>query len=136
MIEELTNEIVGRLKKEFPEYEAESFPDNPESYNFLHPIAALLVRYDSARYEERPSMNGPFMQKVTLVFDVTIACRALAGNGGAYALLDRAKSALFGFKPDVGEPLTLRTDGFRAREKEVWYYGITAETKVLGIKEE
>lgn len=136
MITELVSEIVKRLKGEFPEYETESFPDSPENYNFLHPMAALLVRYDSARYEERSSMNGPFMQKVTLVFDVTIACRSLAGNGGAYALLDGVKSALFGFKPDVGEPFTLRADGFRAREKEVWYYGITVETKVLGIKEE
>ena len=123
-------EIVDRLKDQLdPKYLVQSFPENPSTFQFIHPSAAFLVRYQRSSYTN-PEGNRQVkvFQERELEWVVTVMNRHLTKHDGIYALLETAKTALRGYTlPSFAELSKIRItgDSFVQEEKGVWQYDIT-----------
>ena len=81
-IRNIENTLVDKLKKNFPKFMVQGFPEKPQEFTLLHPIGAILVHYQGANYT---NSNEIFLisQEKRLEFAITIVTRNLRSNEGA-----------------------------------------------------
>ena len=44
--------LLSKLQEELPELSVEALPDKPDDYDFIHPVGAVLVKYDSSNFSD------------------------------------------------------------------------------------
>jgi hypothetical protein len=81
---EIENKIVERLKEYLPGYEVVSYPSRPEDFQFTHPLASILVKFQSTQYVKQAAMIN---------YEVHIISRSLIGAEG-YDLLEKTRDIL------------------------------------------
>lgn len=122
-IREIENEIIEKLKSEFPELHIEGFPDKPEEFILLHPIGTLLVHYQGSNYSTSEAF-GCITQENKKEFSITVVTRNLRGNNGAYEYIDKVKQILTGFKADECSQLYPIKDNFISENGGIWQYAV------------
>ena len=135
-IDQLAAAAVERLKARINNCQVESFPDNREKYRFVHPTAALLVRYAGSRYPEDGilSLNSLVAQDRYIMLEVRILTRRLSGNGGAF--LDAVRTALTGWEgPDCQRAYVVEEEFDRYDDKSItWQHHILFEAKTVHVE--
>jgi len=123
-IRDIENQILAKLKENFPEFLVQGFPEKPQEFVLLHPTGAILVHYRGANYS---TSNTIFYisQEKTSEFAVTIVTRNLRANEGAYETLDRVKQVLSGYKIPECTKLIPVKEGFISEINGIWQYEIT-----------
>ncbi len=123
-------EIIARLKDQLnPKHLVRSFPENPSTFQFIHPAAVFLVRYQRSSYST-PEANGQVkvFQERELEWVVTVVHKHLTNHDGVYPLMESAKTALRGYTlpsfPEISK-IRITGDGFVGENSGIWQYEIT-----------
>lgn len=113
-IHQIKTAIIDRLRSKLTKVIVDDFPDDPTRYDFRHPVAALLVHYDSAEGQE---------VKRTPKFNVYVVTRSL---DTVYKYLDAVCVVLNGQRI-TGHPLKYAGEAMTRYTDTVWYYGVGFE---------
>lgn len=121
MILTYENALVDALRRDCPDLEVQPFPDNPTEYEFIHPVGALLVRYDGG------SISGSVAVDMTaqprdLQFSVVSLTRNLRDHGGCYETLKRVRDCLLGLKLPGAAQIYALSEDFVQEEDGIWVY--------------
>lgn len=120
--EALVTALVTEIAAALPELHVESYPDFPGDYRLRHPLGAVLVSYLGAP-SERPRLLGPSAEQViTFRLGLTLITRALWGEQGAVAYLDRLRAALHGWRPLQCDPLYHVQESLAGKDAELWWH--------------
>lgn len=122
-IRETENEIISKLKTEFPNLLVQGFPEKPSEFILLHPIGALLVHYQGSKYSNSNAINF-ISQNNQKEFSVTVVTRNLRSNEGAYEIIDKVKEVLTGYIILECSALMPIKDYFISEQTGIWQYGI------------
>ena len=120
-IEWIENTLIARLQANLPELVVEAFPDNPSEYEFIHPVGAVLVQYDSSSFSDDYCLAFT-AQKRTMKFNVVSLTRSLREHNGCYDVLERVSQTILGLKLDGFEQFKQETDSFSDEVDGVWTY--------------
>jgi hypothetical protein len=133
-IEALEAAIVARLGAVLTDVEVMPYPANPANYQFLHPVGAILVRYHGSDYGALMDTDA-VVQERRMAIEITLLFRALNGQDGLYAYLERARRVLTGFKPaGFGKVYPLR-DAFLEEHGGEWRYAVDFCAPTLAIED-
>jgi hypothetical protein len=95
-IEALCAAAVDRLAQALPPRTVVThYPDRPEEFDFEGSDAAALVLYEGSRFDEA-GLAGARGAREFVRLTVVLLVRALAGDGGAYRLIEATRAALHG----------------------------------------
>ncbi len=130
MIKQHIEEIKQVLKEALPKYEVLDYPENPESFQSLHPIGSILIRYDGSSYSSNETKNK-LSQNMTSKYELSIITKSLNSSTGSYVALETIKQAIFGYQPSIGTPFKISQDGFGIKEGECWFYFLNIETEII-----
>lgn len=137
-IDDLTDSYVKRLQDKIKGCQVEAFPDDPKLYRFIHPTAALLVRYGGSRYPESgiESTDSWVVQERYPMVEIRIVTRKLTGPTGAGSFLDQVRAVLTGFKaPDCQRAYVIEEDFDHYNDKQItWQHHILFEAQALNIE--
>ena len=137
-IDELTEAAIARLKDRIQGIQIENFPDHVKKYRFIHPKAALLVRYAGSRYPEDgiQSTDSIVVQDRHPMIEVRVVTRKLSGPNGAGSYLDQVRLALTGWKgPDCSRAYVIDEDFDHYDDKQItWQHHITFEAQTYNIE--
>lgn len=127
--------IITCLQAAIPELEISAFPDNPADYEFIHPLGAVLVQYDSSSFDDYQCLAFT-AQKRTLRFNAVSIMRSLRSHCGCYAILDRIRRALLGLKIDGCEQIRQTDERFSDESDGIWTYTQTFSVVTTDIQDE
>lgn len=124
--------LVETLRQALPEFQVEPFPEEPEEYDFIHPLGAVLVQYDSADFQGDRALACTALP-ASLLFNVVVLTRNLRQHHGSYATLERVRRALLGLKLPGWEQVKQTRESFLAEEDGVWSFvqSYSVQTLVL-----
>jgi hypothetical protein len=130
-LETVEDAIVAKLA-EITNVHVQSWPDNPNDFNHIHPSASLLVRYNGSSYNEPEPNNQKFLtQTRTAQWIVTVIQRSLKlkdGHQGIYALLESVRAKLSGYTPASLSDASIMWptgDRFVSEQAGTWLYEMT-----------
>lgn len=133
-IELIENVLLERLQANLPELVVEAFPDNPSEYEFIHPVGAVLVQYDSSNFGEDYCLAFT-AQKRTMKFNVVSLTRSLRDHNGCYDVLERISQTILGLKLNGFEQFKQETDSFSDETDGVWTYVQSFTVKGLYLQQ-
>jgi len=91
--------LVAQIVADVPEIR--SWPNNPADYQFIHPIGAVLLRYNGDNSETPvPNQQKKAVQLRTVSWLVGVITKNLSredGHQGAYDILEKVRAALVGY---------------------------------------
>jgi hypothetical protein len=138
----LEEAIVARLAAAFtqpgnthPCVDVQSWPDRPDAYRLAHPLGACLVMYRGTTFSDGEALGGQIVEWPA-EFEIGVMARTLRahqlpvapGTGsatpsGAYDLLQVARSACLGWRPEVAQrAVRPRREVFNSYHEGVWGY--------------
>ncbi len=124
--------IVDRLKIALAPLPVEALPDKP--WNFTHPRGAALVVFTGADPAEGVDLYTS-AQPVTLSYEVVLLSRSLRDNTGLYPMLQAARKALLGWRPeDSGlTPFHMGRVTNQGYEDSAWRMSLILTTKAMWV---
>lgn len=134
LIEDIETVLIKKLQNELPELAVEAFPDNPSEYEFIHPLGAVLVQYESTQFEGDYALAFT-AQPATITFAVVSLTRNLRSHSGCYDVLERIRNAILGLKIPGLEQVKQTDERFSAEEDGVWTYLQTFALKALILQQ-
>lgn len=123
----LEAELVAELKDKLGALvHVQSWPDNPEAFEFTQPNGAVLVRFNSDTYSAPvPNRAGKIIQDRTAEWSIVALHRNLTRHEGVYTLLEAIRTAITGFTfpsaPDSTVLFPIK-GGFIGRAPGKWIY--------------
>ena len=133
-IREIENSIITKLQEKFNDFQVTGFPEKPQEYILLHPIGAILVRYNGGSYSNSNEI-WVISQTKKLDFAITIVTRNLRSNNGTYETLDKVQKALCGYKIDGCSKLIPQKEMFISENNGIWQYEINFTLTTPSIEE-
>ena len=130
------NDIIARLTAQITVNapKIQSWPNNPKTFQLLHPKGAVLVRYAGSTYEApTPNRQAKAVQNRTSQWAINVITKSLKktkGHQGAYGLLEEIRTALVGYTPASLSDASIMShvsDGFEEEEAGTWIYSTTFE---------
>lgn len=134
LIEDIETTLIDKLQSALPELTVEAFPDNPAEYEFIHPLGAVLVQYESTRFDGDYALAFT-VQPATITFAVVSLTRSLRSHSGCYDVLERIRNAILGLKIPGLEQVKQTDERFSAEEDGVWSYLQTFAVKALVLQQ-
>ncbi|PIQ23504.1 hypothetical protein COW36_09035 [bacterium (Candidatus Blackallbacteria) CG17_big_fil_post_rev_8_21_14_2_50_48_46] len=129
---EIETAIVDRLKIALAPLPVEALPDKP--WNFTHPRGAALVVFTGADPAEGVDLYTS-AQPVTLSYEVVLLSRSLRDNAGLYPMLEAARKALLGWRPeDSGlTPFRMGRVTNQGYEDSAWRMSLILTTQAMWV---
>lgn len=124
-IEQIEKAFIAWLNDVIPDLPAESFPDDPESYDLLHERGVVLVRYNGTTFIE-PETLGLTTQSGETEFVLSVLAFSLTDPNGIYALLTKVLRAICGKSFNGSTPVKIKNVAFAGVNINRWQYDITA----------
>lgn len=132
---ELLEAIVARLKVKVPGMAVELFPERPEEYRLNHPAGAILVSYNSSRFDTTTDMSFVVQPRMTVV-SLNVLRRQLNGNTGILDVMDAVRLALVGFKPpNCRRKIWAIQEKYLGETAGVWQYALDLGTEMIQVEE-
>lgn len=134
-IEATENAIIDRLKDRISELEVKPYPEDPASYQLIHPLGALLVRFSGESLSE-PKASGIVSQIEKMEFETVVVARNLRTHQGIYAYIGLVKAALTG-KFDLTLPRAYLVGvRFLSVNGGIWQYSVSCAFNAVHEEEE
>lgn len=134
-LNEITDEVLAKLKDIFPELECDHFPGNPEEYNFVHPVGAVQVLYRDRRFNTPQATDGT-VQTNNPEIAISYYTRNLRSTGkdtAMYDLLDRGRNGIAS-NNDIGQGfMWIKRERLLSRKNGVWIFVQTWELEDIFI---
>jgi len=128
--------VIDRLKVKCPKLEVVDFPERPADYRLNHPKGALLVSFAGSRFTSSSATHA-IIQERNITISVTVVVRQLNGHDGAIAVLDGARQALIGFKPEsCVKKISAVSEKFIAETAGIWQYALDVQTTDMQIQDD
>lgn len=127
--------VCERLQEHLPDAEVKLFPDNPQTYRFIHPKGAVLVGYQGSRFGKPQALLGPVAQERVMTLHLTVFGRGVHNDAGSLALLDRLRLAVTGYAPPHCNPIHLVSEAFQAENDGVWQYSLEVQTETQEVQQ-
>ena len=125
-IEQIEKAFIAWLNDVIPDLPAESFPDDPESYDLLHERGVVLVRYNGTTFTE-PETLGLTTQSGETEFVLSVLAFSLTDPNGIYALLTKVLRAICGKSFNGSTHVKIKNVAFAGVSAiGRWQYDITA----------
>ncbi|MDK4536454.1 Gp37 family protein [Kingella negevensis] len=125
--------VATHLQAAIPWVSVDVFPENPADYQFIHPVGAVLVGYQSSKFTKLESL-GLIAQQRDVVLHLTVIGSHLHGDDGALAILDEVRLAIVGFKPPNCLPCSLLQERFLSEDAGAWQYELTVQTETQQVE--
>ncbi|EGK12366.1 Gp37 family protein [Kingella kingae] len=125
--------VATHLQAAIPWVSVDVFPENPADYQFIHPVGAVLVGYQSSKFTKLESL-GLIAQQRDVVLHLTVIGSHLHGDDGALAILDEVRLAIVGFKPPNCLPCSLLQERFLSEDAGAWQYELTVQTTTQQVQ--
>ncbi len=133
-IEQIEKAFIAWLNDVIPDLPAESFPDDPESYDLLHERGVVLVRYNGTTFAE-PETLGLTTQSGETEFVLSVLAFSLTDPNGIYALLTKVLRAVCGKSFNGSTPVKIKNIAFAGVNIGRWQYDITASFDLPIVEE-
>lgn len=130
---DILHSLCLHLKGALADIEVDLFPDNPASYRFIHPKAAVLIGYAGADYDE-PHDTHAIVQTRRLTFSLTIFGRGVHHDAGAVGVLDRVRAAVAGHRPKHCNKIHLVSERYLAQDGGAWQYELKVRTESMSVE--
>ena len=123
-LKEMQADLLERVKSGITTMSVEPFPDKPADYKLLHPVGAVLVRYNGGSYSQ-PGGMGFVRQDRRLDWELVVVTRSLnKGDGAAYPILDALRVLLTGYRlPDCDKLFPFKEE-FLDEDNGIWQHTI------------
>ncbi|WP_155238437.1 Gp37 family protein [Kingella kingae] len=125
--------VATHLQAAIPWVSVDVFPENPADYQFIHPVGAVLVGYQSSKFTKLESL-GLIAQQRDVVLHLTVIGSHLHGDDGALAILDEVRLAIVGFKPPNCLPCDLLQERFLSEDAGAWQYELPVQTTTQQVQ--
>lgn len=113
--------IIARLTTDIAGVQIEPFPDDPRNYKMIHPVGAILVNYEGARFEKGKAIG--FVNQVSEIrFRMNLIMKHLRTHQGIYAYLDLVKESLTGFQIAGLSKMEPVEEKYLDQRTGLWYY--------------
>ena len=126
--------LLSKLQEELSELSVEAFPDKPDDYDFIHPVGAVLVKYDSSSFSDDYCLAYTAQYR-TLTFMVVSLTRNLRTHCGCYDVLERIRNAILGLKLPGLEQVKQVDEQFSDETDGIWTYIQTFNIKTLALQQ-
>ena len=113
------NMFLNQLRADFPEFNVEALPDDPQNRPFHHPKGDIWVAYNASTYNERSGLRQ-------MTFLIHQRMRGLNTADGAINVVDRMANSIPKVASDQGTAW-LADDTLDARDDAngIWYFKTT-----------
>ena len=125
--------VQQHLQEAIPWVQVDVFPERPADYQFIHPVGAVLVGYQSSQFMKIQGL-GTIAQQRNIVLHLTIIGAHLHGDDGALAILDEVRLAIVGFVPPNCLPCHLLQERFISEDAGSWHYELTVQTETQQVQ--
>ncbi|SDR15582.1 Gp37 family protein [Pseudovibrio sp. Tun.PSC04-5.I4] len=134
-IERLQEQIVERLKLNLPSIAyVGGFPSKPEEFDLANFQMAALVHYGGARYASDNALNHA-SQSRSMRFVIALNFTTLEGEHGAYAVLERCRSALQNFPLAGASPLMMEREDLADQSPGQWRWQMEVSCQARSISD-
>lgn len=126
-IEQIENEILDCLRGDADLNaicEPKLLPDDLEEYSTPMRKSLATIVFSGEKFERNQSVSE-ISQHLALSFTISVQSRLLRGDNGVYAVAEKVKSILLGFRPSDCGPMTLDEHKFSGYQNAVWEHLIT-----------
>lgn len=131
----IMDDVLAKIRADFPDLEVELFPEAPHNYRLNHPTGALLLSFPAGQFG-KPLHTGAVVQQRDLQLRITLMFRQLNGRDGAIDVLDRLRLALVGYQPAHCRRRMFAVDEkFIGNIDSIWQYALAVATETLQIQE-
>lgn len=130
---EILHSLRAHLRGVLADIEVDLFPDNPATYRFIHPKAAVLIGYVGADYDE-PHDTHSIVQTRKLSFSLTVFGRGVHHDAGAVGVLDRVRQAITGYRPAHCNKIHLINERYLAQDGGAWQYELKVRTETMSVE--
>jgi hypothetical protein len=120
-IKAIEDAIIAKLQTDITGVQIEGFPENLTNYQFIHPVAAILVQYRGADFERSKTLSE-IHQVARLEFACVLISRGLRTHAGAYAYLDQIRASLTGYQINGLSKMQPVSEKFIDEQTGVWFY--------------
>ena len=125
--------VQQHIQAAMPWVQVDVFPEHPADYQFIHPVGAVLVAYQSSKFGKIEGL-GTIAQQRDAVLHLTIIGAHLHGDDGALAILDEVRLAIVGFTPPDCLPCHLLQENFLREDAGAWQYELTVQTETRQVQ--
>lgn len=130
---DILGDVRSKVRKELPDIEVDLFPDNPNSYRFMHPKGVVLIGYAGSDYEMTDDTFG-IVQTRKLTFSLTVIGRGVHNDAGAVALLDRVRLVITGCKPKHCNKIHLMAEKYLHQDGGAWQYELKVRCETQSVE--
>lgn len=140
-IQMIEDEMLAQLKEKLPRTisRIESFPDNPDAYDFPErDSAAVFLRFDGSDYAAPAGTpRAAYAPSRTMSWEVTLLVRSLRGADGgrigAYDALEAIRLALQGRSFAGGTAMVPRSEKLQEQRDSVWRWAMRFTTQLPAV---
>jgi gp37 protein len=125
--------LRDHLQQAIPWVQVDEFPERPADYQFIHPVGAVLVAYQSSQFTAIEGL-GNIAQQRNITLQLTVIGASLHGDSGALAILDEVRLAIVGFAPPNCLPCHLIREQFLSENAGAWQYALTVQTETQQVE--
>ena len=125
--------LRDHLQQAIPWVQVDAFPERPADYQFIHPVGAVLVAYQSSQFKRIEGL-GHIAQQRNITLQLTVIGASLHGDSGALAILDEVRLAIVGFAPPNCLPCHLIREQFLSENAGAWQYALTVQTETQQVE--
>ncbi len=125
--------LRDHLQQAIPWVQVDEFPERPADYQFIHPVGAVLVAYQSSQFTAIEGL-GHIAQQRNITLQLTVIGASLHGDSGALAILDEVRLAIVGFAPPNCLPCHLIREQFLSENAGAWQYALTVQTETQQVE--
>ena len=125
--------LRDHLQQAIPWVQVDEFPERPADYQFIHPVGAVLVAYQSSQFTAIEGL-GHIAQQRNITLQLTVIGASLHGDSGALAILDEVRLAIVGFAPPNCLPCHLIREPFLSENAGAWQYALTVQTETQQVE--
>lgn len=130
---DILGDIKTKLRKDLADVEVDLFPDNPNSYRFIHPKGAVLIGYAGADYDHTDDTHA-IVQTRKLTLSLTVFGRGVHHNKGAISLLDKVRAVITGFAPKHCNKIHLINERYLHQDGGAWQYELKIRTETQNVE--
>ena len=110
--------MVDYLTFKLPNYEIQGYPNSPETYQFIDPHAAILIKYTNSQYANQSSRT----QRLLINYEIHILSRNLHGNDG-YDLMELVRDTITSLTIEGSKFYVINEEQYDYADG-VWYFRI------------
>lgn len=127
------DEITEYLKGRLPDTSVIPLPEKESDFRY-NSGNRIIVAF-SGESAAAPQSTSQYSQHLTVTFALLVESRLLRGPNGLYALSEKVKQSMIGYKPSNCDAFYYMKQEFQDNEKDTFRHVLEFQTKTMRVQE-